>query len=603
MNSASMRRVWDLMGRYRRYAWIPLLAVTILLSVAVVPYVLNSPGENESVVRAGSGTFSLTPDNLYYIGSPFAHINSEITGQLSTNFTGEVTVCTQSSPACLNGTSGVLSKEKVQNVGYFAIYFPSQNLHAGQDPVTLFLNSTPTAHFTVTVAPSNDIYLLDAAALAIPLLYTAGIYFAPVRPRVMVAAAIPAYLVFAALFGQRYDVFFMISSGIRLVNHVNPYVASPAVPNYLEWIYPPLFVGYSAIVAVGSGALFGTGVPTNASLNYAGALVGDQYDAWRAIVGPNLPEYYLLIKLPMIAATIATYYLLRDKFKQGRAEKLWLLNPFVIFIGVVWGQLDVMAALCMGLSIFHLSKGETFHASIFASLGAAIKVFPALLLPFILISSRNKSKDLLPVAGAAAAIMGFYAYSGNVTGDLFAVLGTGSSPNMEGAYYANGITWQTLIPFAHFPSLFVWIFVPFYAYQIVRYLRSRRDLTHIMIECFLVFYLTYNLANPQYFIYVVLLFLIANDIKNALIFSAIPAIDHLLPNDIPYFTNPAYSYNYFASPMGQAAQFQNALVGALHIGAILVVVASGIYLYTFLRTEVAHGLAQDFRRALRIQGH
>ncbi len=581
--------------------WIFFLTAFVVLSLALIPFILLPPAQNSQSVTNSWGTFSLSPTDIYNPGNLQFYPTLNLTAILNVPFNGTVTIYQ------LNGSSSPPSPaESIESFAQSASSYFTRTLHAswlrhGTDPLAVALNGSVAAIFLVTVNTDPGIPWLDVGALAVPVLFAMGVWLAPVRPRWMLFGSVPLFIIAAAFFGQRYDMFFMLSSGVRSLHQVNPFVPSSALPAYLKWIYPPLYVPYSELSGLFYHYGLGLPLPANTALNYPGASQGDPYSAWKTFAPPQLPAYYLILKLPMIAATLGTYFLLARKFRVPGAEKLWLLNPFVVLIGAAWGQLDVLAVACMGLSLWCLQKNDTLTASTFAAVGGAIKFFPALLLPFILIQSRRKGRDLLPIAGVVALSLGIYWAAGSVTGALGILIGTNAQPTALGTFFASGLSWQILLPVTQFPPLLLYVFGPFYLYQIWSFARTHRNIVPILIELFLVFYLTYNMVNSQYFIYIVFLFLVAKDGRSALIFSLLPAVYLWLTQSLTYFVNPSLSYWYFSSPVGQAEQMQVVAVAHAHLVWVLALAATAIYLWRLLRSEGIHAIGRDLRRALRLQ--
>jgi Gpi18-like mannosyltransferase len=70
-------------------------------------------------------------------------------------------------------------------------------------------------------------------------------------------------------------------------------------------------------------------------------------------LGHNFVVYNLAIKLPVIAANLGLAYLVAavlENLGAGRdaARKAWtflLLNPFLLYVGAAWGQIDAIVAV------------------------------------------------------------------------------------------------------------------------------------------------------------------------------------------------------------------------------------------------------------------
>jgi hypothetical protein len=121
-------------------------------------------------------------------------------------------------------------------------------------------------------------------------------------------------------------------------------------------------------------------------------------------------------------------------------------------------------------------------------------------------------------------------------------------------FNAQGLTWQIIVSklgIVHFPSIFLYTFLPFLVIiSIVYYLRRGNIVNYLIVE-FMFFFLTYNFVDPQYFIVLIPLFLINRDLWNYVVFSVYPFLFILLNYSFAYFIVPSLSLSYFASSLGQ----------------------------------------------------
>ena len=70
-------------------------------------------------------------------------------------------------------------------------------------------------------------------------------------------------------------------------------------------------------------------------------------------LGHDLIVYNLAIKLPVIAANVGLAYLVAaalaglgaGRAVAGKAWAFLLLNPFLLYVGAAWGQIDAIAAV------------------------------------------------------------------------------------------------------------------------------------------------------------------------------------------------------------------------------------------------------------------
>ncbi len=134
----------------------------------------------------------------------------------------------------------------------------------------------------------------------------------------------PVFFLLSVLFGQRYDDYFLISPGFRILSGVDPYRSSASVLPGLTWAYPPLFLIWSYTVDRIYLLLPSVTPIVNSSLNYLGTESGNPYGAWKTLIGLNLPLLYGLVKLPLLISFYWIFYSLRNL--TGKMHlKLWLV--------------------------------------------------------------------------------------------------------------------------------------------------------------------------------------------------------------------------------------------------------------------------------------
>jgi len=394
--------------------------------------------------------------------------------------------------------------------------------------------------------------------------------------------AIPVYLALAPLTGQRYDVYFLLSSGIRILQHVNPFDPGnpPLYPSPLKWAYPPLYTLYSAFSYLGYQALTGATLPSVTALTWPGWLTST-YNVYEAFVPPSLPVLVLLLKLPMVASAVLTGVLLKRMTGEGSAAVWWVANPLVILVAAVWGQLDPIATLLAVGSLYYFQEGKESQAYVLASFGAAIKVWPALMIPIMVaVSARKRGpsalKPVLGVLPAALVTFVMYAYYGNLLNSLFVFFYARGIPTFAGAFTVNGLTWQEILFVMKSPPvpLFLAAGIPAYSVMLVWILKKGdTDVAKWTVISIMIFFLTYNYVNPQYF-YWVLPFLILQGRRTAkLVFTALPLGFLVISYNLFYFVSPAILPNYFAPGSSIVEQLK---LSYFFQNTLLFVVVSGI---------------------------
>jgi hypothetical protein len=172
------------------------------------------------------------------------------------------------------------------------------------------------------------------------------------------------------------------------------------------------------------------------------------------LVAPRTAYFYIfLLKAPVIVADIAIAWLLifsrtvhrsgshhQQDFRSLRAAELFLFNPYVVIVGVVWGMIDNIVVLLIVLMAIALVQSKHAWAGLLLGLSIALKVYPILFVPvcFIyLIKKRRRIEEILLFIVAidasvfAAVTFPFVILHWNI-GDLLAVVGAQGARNPGG---------------------------------------------------------------------------------------------------------------------------------------------------------------------------
>jgi hypothetical protein len=365
--------------------------------------------------------------------------------------------------------------------------------------------------------------------------------------------AVPVYLALSPWTGQRYDVYFLLSSGIRVLQHVNPFDPGnpPVYPDPLKWAYPPLYPLYSAFSYLVYQGLTGLALPS--ALTWPGWSTS-VYNVYLAFVPSTLPILAFLLKLPMIASAVLTGVILKKITGKESVAIMWVANPLIILVATIWGQLDPIATLLAVAAYYYFTRGLEGRAYLLASFGAAVKVWPVLVIPIMLVVSVRKNglgalKPLAAVVPATVSTILIYASYGNLLNTLFVFLYARGIPTFSGAFTVNGLTWQEILFLTNSPPLplFLVIGIPSYLAMLIWIYRKRDfDVSKWTIVSILIFFLTYNYVNPQYF-YWVLPFLILQGRKiSNLVFTCLPLTYTAFSYNLFYFVSPSLLLNQFA---------------------------------------------------------
>jgi len=184
---------------------------------------------------------------------------------------------------------------------------------------------------------------------------------------VILTISIIARFAVAPFTGHPYDMGIWMVSGKYVAAGISPYLAHPHIG------YPPLW-------ALWCGAAYSIS-------NY--------------IAKGNEFLYIFVIKIPIIAADMALAMLLlivasKNVNTSGRDNgrilaASFLLNPYVLFVGVIWGMMDNLVAILLVISIMVLTSRPTW-SGILASLAVALKLYPILFVPLLFILSARTRK-------------------------------------------------------------------------------------------------------------------------------------------------------------------------------------------------------------------
>ncbi len=127
-------------------------------------------------------------------------------------------------------------------------------------------------------------------------------------------------------------------------------------------------------------------------------LLGGIYRVTYALA-PNLALYNAAMKLPAVAAGIGLAYLAGAALQNLGASvtvvrRAWLallFNPFVIFVGTVWGQIDAIVALLALAALALLAGGRRDLSAVVLALAVCVKPTAAPLLLAVLLFAGASS--------------------------------------------------------------------------------------------------------------------------------------------------------------------------------------------------------------------
>ena len=169
-----------------------------------------------------------------------------------------------------------------------------------------------------------------------------------------------------------------------------------------------------------------------------------------SLISKSVYLYIFFIKLPIVLADFGVAYYLW-KLSAARSEShsfqsntnkwsaslqpsklgntlaaTYLLSPFTIIIGSVWGMMDNLAVLLIMLAVFSMFRKGDMLAGIFLGLAISLKLYPLILAPVFLIYLAKERDDkikrlvsfsgVLALSTAATSLLPFSIFNWNLSG-------------------------------------------------------------------------------------------------------------------------------------------------------------------------------------------
>lgn len=111
----------------------------------------------------------------------------------------------------------------------------------------------------------------------------------------------------------------------------------------------------------------------------------------------ELYQYLFFLKFPLIFFDIllgvVLSFVVSPRFR-NKALLLWMINPMTLWATAAIGQHDIIPTFFVVLSTFLLQRNRLTSASLSLGLGAAIKSFPFLLAPYLILMGKNWSERI-----------------------------------------------------------------------------------------------------------------------------------------------------------------------------------------------------------------
>ncbi|MCL4451181.1 MAG: DUF2029 domain-containing protein [Candidatus Thermoplasmatota archaeon] len=533
-----------------------MLALSLVLVGGATILSVNSNGQNTFSSHNSSGTVVCAqPANVTTPENMSSHVVVQVSIQTTSNITHVMIY------RYYQGEEALLVNANFSPREYFAAFI---SLSSGPEAnnISIQVQNQTAIIVHLSLEPSDlgliaELFLLGGIG-------TFVVFFLTVEIRSKrYLYLVPVYIALSIIYGQRYDDYFMISLGMRLFDKVNPYLPAGFTPPGLQWEYPPLYAIWSYFVVVFTHYVLEFRIPSNTQLNYIEVSYNNVYSAWRALAGSNLIILYGLAKLPFVLSFFwINSIIVRMSGKQQ--WKLWLINPFAVVVGIMWGQLDVLGLAFLLQALAYHKQGKDFNAVLFASIGAAIKIFPVFVMPLLIARSRNKILSVSAIIPVMLLSLLMYAASGNVLMDLNTLFMGRAVPTYLGVFISEGLTWQVIVSdllVRSFPSLFLYVFAPAYIIYTAYAIRKGVSMESYFIICMLMFFVTYNFMNPQYLIWILPFFILLGEVQYAALISILGSLYLFLDYSYAYFLNPDIAWNYNASFLGQLEEVRHAIDG------------------------------------------
>jgi len=185
--------------------------------------------------------------------------------------------------------------------------------------------------------------------------------------------------------------------------------------------------------------------------------------------------------------------------KRLRVFKFWMFNPIVIFVLYIFARHDIIGILATIAALLLAKNNRKYWAIIVLAIGIAIRFFPIMLLPLLVLYLARSKKDYV--------ILSLVGISGLAAVELFSYLAFGRSVifSLLNTQFFNYILWPKLelVTGSH-GSIF--IFIAAYTVIILSFLHIKKKSFDILINYGAIIYLAYVglcFFHPQYVLWTV----------------------------------------------------------------------------------------------------
>ncbi len=188
-----------------------------------------------------------------------------------------------------------------------------------------------------------------------------------------------------------------------------------------------------------------------------------------------------------------------------RVFKFWIFNPILLFVVYIFARHDIIAVFATLIALLLAKKDRKYWAIIVLAFGIALRFFPIMILPLLVIYLARTKKDyiLLTLAG----------FSGMAAVELLCHFIFGKSviiPLLKTQHFEYLLSTRLDLVSGSHSSIF--IFVAAYTFIIVSFLHIKKKSFDLLLNYGAIIYLTYVgicYFHPQYMLWVVPFLVIA----------------------------------------------------------------------------------------------
>jgi hypothetical protein len=243
-------------------------------------------------------------------------------------------------------------------------------------------------------------------------------------------------------------------------------------------------------------------------------------DTWTSWIDFNSNMYVYrilsLFKFPYLILDFACIFILirliydKEPLKRLKVFKFWMFNPLVIFITYMFARHEIIAIFIALLSLLLAKYNRKYWSIILLAIGVAMRFFPLMILPLLIIFLARKKKDYIILF--SIGILGLLALEG--FSDLY--FGRSVIFSLLNAEQFNYII-SAKLPLIIHDNIF--IFIAAYFILIFSFLHQKNKTFELFLNYSGMVYLLYvaiSFFHPQYLMWVIPFIILVFVRKNSL---------------------------------------------------------------------------------------